>query len=468
MKVYFFNTLTGKKQEFCPQDPNLVKIYSCGPTVYNYNHIGNFRSYLFVDVLRRSLKLLGYNLNQTMNITDIDDKIINESIKNQISIEDFTKKWIDAFFEDLQTLNVDKVENYPRATESISEMMDIIKRLESNQMIYEKDGSIYYSIKNFNKYGELSKIDVSGMKSGARYDADEYEKEDIRDFVLWKSNKLENEKFWETPYGKGRPGWHLECSAMIRKVYNSGIDIHTGGVDLVFPHHENEIAQSKGAFPQESFVNYWLHCEHLLVENQKMSKSKGNFYTLRDLISKNYSPKAIRYTLLSFHYRTKLNFSLSRIDESEKAIQRIQNTLDRILEITNYEVVQSKPTHICANHCDEFLQALSDDLNVPKALACIFDSIKEFNLKLDTNSVSTNEALDISSYFYTIDQLLGILNFEKLQLELNDQEIEELIQKRVQARLDKNFKLADDIRNILTEKGIILEDTKTGIKWKRK
>lgn len=468
IEIKLYNTLTKEKEPLKTNTPGKAKIYSCGPTVYNYNHIGNFRYYVFVDVLRRTLKLLGYQVDHTMNITDIDDKIINNAIKQNVSIEEFTKKWIDAFFEDLKVLKIETLEHYPRATESIPEMMELIEKLEKNKLIYEKEGSIYFSISHFEGYGKLSKIDTSGMMSGVRYDADEYDKNDVRDFVLWKAPKLEGEKFWDTQYGKGRPGWHLECSAMIRKIYGkNGIDIHTGGVDLTFPHHENEIAQSEGAFPNENFVRAWVHCEHLLVENQKMSKSLGNYYTLRDLVAKNYSPKAIRYLLLSFHHRTKLNFSLSRIEECKKSIERMQNTLDRVLEKTNGKYVTTPPTGVAWESYDSFLNDLSDDLNIAKALSEIFELLKTINADLDKNIYSEADLLDITSFFYNINLLLDVLEFEK-QEEFLDTEIEKLIQERMDAKAHKDFKQADLIRNKLLSMGIILEDTKTGVKWKRK
>lgn len=466
--IYFYNSLSGKKEKFEPVDKNNVKIYSCGPTVYNYNHIGNFRSYLFVDVLRRTLKLLGYHLDQTMNVTDIDDKIIRESIARAIPIEEFTKPWKEAFFSDLKTLEVDSVEHYPQATESVEEMLKIIDRLKERGLAYEKEGSIYFSISHFEGYGKLSKIDTTGMMSGARYDADEYDKDNARDFVLWKAPKEEKEKSWETRHGKGRPGWHLECSAMIRQIYGSGIDIHTGGIDLLFPHHENEIAQSVGAFPNESFVKYWLHCEHLLVDGQKMSKSLGNFYTLRDLLNKGFDPKPIRYLLLSYHYRTKLNFSLSRIEESEKAINRIQNSLERVVELLNYEILESEPTSCAKEAYHKFLSALSDDLNTPEALASVFEFLPTINSGLDKNLWSREELLDISAYFYKINMLLAVLDFSKKQSSEADTEIEEMVQKRQEAKKAKDFATADQIRNELLSRGIILEDTKTGVKWKRK
>lgn len=467
-KFNIYNSYSNKKEIFEPEDPKAVKIYSCGPTVYNYAHIGNLRSFMFVDVLRRSLQLLGYGLDQTMNITDIDDKIIRESIAQGISIEEFTKPWTEAFFEDLNTLRIAKLEHYPKATESIDAMMEILDNLKQRGLAYEKEGSIYFSISHFEEYGKLSKIDTQGMISGARYDADEYDKDNVRDFVLWKAPKEEKEKSWNTRHGVGRPGWHLECSAMIHQIYGSKIDIHTGGIDLLFPHHENEIAQSRGAFPDRHFVKYWMHCEHLLVDGQKMSKSLGNFYTLRDILAKGYSPLPIRYLLLAYHYRTKLNFSLQRIAEAEKAISRIQNTLTRVLEKTDYEYKKEEPTLCAKESYEKFLNALADDLNTSEALARIFEYLPEINSQIDKESLSKEDLLDISAYFYKINHLLEVLDFSKPDLQIQDEEIERLIQERAEAKKEKNFKKADEIRNLLLQKGIILEDTKTGVKWKRK
>lgn len=466
MELQLYNTLTSTKEIFQPEDRQNVKVYSCGPTVYNYPHIGNIRSFMFVDTLRRTLKILGYGLNQTMNITDIDDKIIRDSMNEGLSVEEFTQKWIDIFFEELRTLKIEKVENYPRATQTIPDMLDMIEKLEENQLIYTKDGNTYFSIAKFDEYGRLSNLDISGIKSGVRYDADEYDKDDVRDFALWKAPKQDDEKCWDSKYGKGRPGWHLECSAMIRKIYQSGIDIHTGGVDLVFPHHENEIAQSRGAYPNDHFVKYWIHCEHLLVDGQKMSKRLGNFYTLRDILDKGFDPLSIRYLLLSFHYRTKLNFSFRRLEEAKKAIGKLQNTLDRVLSLTNYQVEKNVPKGFAKEAYQTFLEGLCDDLNVPKSLGEIFDFIKKVNSSLDASNLNEDDLLDITSYFYNIDQLLAVLDFEK-QETLLDSEIEELIEKRNQARKDKNYKLADEIRDNLLNMKIKLEDSKTGVKWKR-
>ena len=297
----------GVRQESVDKYPP-VTIYCCGPTVYNYAHIGNFRTYVFNDLLRRYIKFKGFSVNHAMNITDVDDKTIAGSMKEKISLKEYTERYTEIFFNDLKTLNIEPVEHNPRATDSVDAMDDIINKLDEKGIVYEQDGSLYFSIAKFPSYGRLSKLDTREIKSGARYDADEYKKDDVRDFALWKST-AEGEPSWTIKKGTGRPGWHIECSAMIRKIFGGTIDIHTGGVDLVFPHHENEIAQSEAAYG-EQFVRYWIHGEHLLVDGAKMSKSLGNFYTLNDLVEKGYAPRSIRYLLMSAHYRKQLNFSL--------------------------------------------------------------------------------------------------------------------------------------------------------------
>ncbi|EMM73643.1 cysteine--tRNA ligase [Leptospira weilii str. 2006001855] len=448
-----------------------MTVYSCGPTVYNFAHIGNLRAFLFVDVLRRSLKLLGYGVDMTMNITDIDDKIIRDSISSQKSIQEFTTPWTEAFFEDLKTVSAEFLEHYPKATESIPEMIEIIQRLQNQGLVYEKDGNLYFSIQKFEGYGKLSKIDTSGMKTGTRYDTDEYEKEDVRDFVLWKSPKLKGEASWKTLVGIGRPGWHLECSAMIRKVYGSGVDIHTGGVDLLFPHHENEIAQSEGAFPEESFVKTWLHSEHLLVEGQKMSKSKGNFYTLRDLVQQGLDPKAIRFLLISAHYRSKLNFSTDRIAEASANIRKIQNCLDRLLDLEPDMKIDSIFTFtlpLAQTWKKEFEESLADDLNISKALAVVFESLKQINSLLDTNQTDSKQRVEFIQILAYYDRIFGILNFESPKDPLIDSEIDSLIEERQTARKNKNFARSDAIRDQLLAQGILIEDTKDGVRWRRK
>ncbi|WP_061207249.1 cysteine--tRNA ligase [Leptospira santarosai] len=473
IEIQFYNSISGKKEKFSPANPHRVTVYSCGPTVYNFAHIGNLRAFLFVDVLRRSLKLLGYGVDMTMNITDIDDKIIRDSIASRKSIQEFTTPWTEAFFEDLKTVSAEFLEHYPKATDSIPEMIEIVQKLQSRGFVYEKDGNLYFSIQKFEGYGKLSKIDTSGMKAGTRYDTDEYEKEDVRDFVLWKSPKLEGETSWETLVGTGRPGWHLECSAMIRKIYGSGVDIHTGGVDLLFPHHENEIAQSEGAFPEESFVKTWLHSEHLLVEGQKMSKSKGNFYTLRDLVGQGLDPKAIRFLLISAHYRSKLNFSTDRIAEASANIRKIQNCLDRLSDVArNVKIDPSYSFHdkLTLGWKKEFEESLADDLNVSKALAVVFESLKTINTFLDSKKdrveeILAEEFIQILAYY---DRVFDVLDFEPPKDLLMDSEIDSLIKERQTARKNKDFARSDEIRDRLLAQGILIEDTKDGIRWRRK
>ncbi|EPG67028.1 cysteine--tRNA ligase [Leptospira wolffii] len=466
--VRFHNTLSGNKETFQPENPASVRIYSCGPTVYNFAHIGNLRAFLFVDFLRRSLKALGFGVDMTMNITDIDDKIIRDSLASGKNIREFTEPWILAFQEDLKTLNIEPLEHYPRATDSIKSMVDIVKHLQSKGLVYEKDGSLYYSIAKFKDYGRLSKIDVSGMKTGTRYDTDEYDKDDVRDFVLWKFPKQEGEPSWDTEIGSGRPGWHLECSAMIRDVYHSGVDIHTGGVDLTFPHHENEIAQSEGAYPEETFVRYWLHSEHLLVNGEKMSKSKGNFFTLRDLLNQGSDPKAVRFLLLSAHYRTKLNFTQDRLEEAGQSLMRIQNCVDRLLRSKDKAHSSEGGEDLFSDSRWEiFLDALADDLNVSKFLASVFEIVKETNQRLDQSGFSSQEIEKALAFFQKIDSILGILSFES-KGEVLDAEIDDLVRQRQEARKNKNFAESDRIRDKLNELGIIIEDTKDGLRWKRK
>ncbi|GBF37388.1 cysteine--tRNA ligase [Leptospira johnsonii] len=467
-EIRFHNSLSGNKEVFRPEFPDRVRVYSCGPTVYNFAHLGNLRAFLFVDLLRRALVAFGYKPDMTMNITDIDDKIIRESLAQGKGIREFTEPWVKAFQEDLESLNIQKLEHYPRATDSIPSMVEIIKHLQNQGLVYEKDGSLYYSISKFKNYGKLSKIDVSGMKTGTRYDTDEYDKDDVRDFVLWKFPKQDGEPSWETEIGSGRPGWHLECSAMVRDVYGSGVDIHTGGVDLTFPHHENEIAQSEGAYPEESFVKYWLHSEHLLVNGEKMAKSKGNFFTLRDLVKEGAEPRNIRFLLLSAHYRSKLNFTKERLEEAAQSVSKIQNCINRLLEELSKlgKTFQPKP-NMEIGSWDEFLDSLADDLNISKFLASVFELVKDSNQYLDQNSPEENEIIKRLRLFYKIDSILGVLSFER-KVEVLDSEIDELVRQRQEARKNKNFAEADRLRDKLNELGIILEDTKQGLRWKRR
>jgi cysteinyl-tRNA synthetase len=473
MAIKIYNTMSRKLEELIPggepkeqiTDYPPVTIYSCGPTVYSFAHIGNFRTFIFNDLLRRYLKFRGYSVDHAMNITDVDDKTIKGALAEGITLKEYTDKYTKIFFEDLKKLNIEPVEHNPRATESIEEMIDIIKKIDEKGIMYNSEGSLYFDISKFPQYGRLSNLDKREIKAGARYDADEYNKEDVRDFALWKAPK-ENEPFWETPYGPGRPGWHIECSAMIRKIFGKTIDIHTGGVDLIFPHHENEIAQSEAAYG-EKFVRYWLHVEHLLVDGAKMSKSAGNFYTLRDLLNMGYSPRPIRYLLISAHYRKQLNFTLEGIKHSEQALERIDNLIVRLRDIKKEEHNFNECDNLIAKLYFDFTEAMDNDLNISGALGVFFEFVSKVNTLISEEKLSKNDAEKIIAAINKLDSVFGFINFESEE-DVDAERIEALVQERIQAKKDKNFKRADEIRDMLKEEGIILEDTKDGTRWKRK
>lgn len=459
-----FNTLSRKVEEFKPLDYPKVKMYSCGPTVYDYAHIGNFRTFVTVDFLRRYLKWKKYEVLSVMNITDIDDKTIKKSNEEGVSLKDVTLKYENAFFEDLETLNCVRSDIHPRATEHIEEMIELCKDLEKKGLTYISQGSLYYRISSFEKYGILSKIDKEGILEGARIDSDEYEKESARDFVLWKGKK-EGEPYWSSPWGDGRPGWHLECSAMSKKYLGEVFDIHTGGVDLIFPHHENEIAQSCGATGLEP-VKYWFHIEHLLVNGEKMSKSKGNFYTLRDLLQKGFDPMAIRFLLLSVPYRKRLNFTLEGIDSAKSSIKRIESFKIRIEdEKEKYQNIESQSNlEELKNHKKRFEESLEDDLNTAEALGGIFEYIREANSLMDKGEFS-KEGVNLS--FELLSEFEEIFGISISRRESLEKEVERKILEREEARKKKDFALADKIRNELKEKGVILEDTPKGVRWRK-
>ena len=460
--IKFYNTLKGEIEVFQPIEPGKVKLYTCGPTVYDYAHIGNFRAYIFEDLLKRTLKYFGYKVIHVMNITDVDDKTIAGSQEEGKTLNEFTEKYIKAFFEDIETLNIEKADYYPRATEHINEMVKIIKGLIEKGYAYEKDGSIYFKIASFPEYGQLSKIKIEDLKSTGRVDTDEYTKEDVHDFVLWKAKK-EGEPYWETELGPGRPGWHIECSAMSMKYLGETFDIHCGGVDNIFPHHENEIAQSE-AYTGKKFVNYWLHCHHLIVNGEKMSKSKGNFYTLRDLLAKKYNPKAIRFLLMSTHYRKVLDFTFEGLKQATSAVQRIQNF---IYELENRSFPEGKSKEIeevLTETSKKFDEGLEDDLNISVSLTSLFSMIKKINILINKNKVFKQDIEAILNWLKKINSVLGILEFEERK-ELPP-DILEKIKEREKARREKNYALADKIREELLKQGIILEDTKEGTRWK--
>ena len=462
----FYNTINRKKEDFKPIKDGEVKLYTCGPTVYNYAHIGNFRAYIFEDLLRRSLEFSGYNVYQVMNITDIDDKTIRRSIEDKVSLNDLTDKYTDAFFEDLDKLNILKAHEYPRATKFVKEIIEMIETLEKKGYAYKvDDGSVFFRVSKFSEYGRLANLNPDEMKVGGRVDNDEYEKEEIRDFALWKGYKQEDGPVsWDSPWGKGRPGWHIECSAMSTHYLGSSFDIHCGGVDNIFPHHENEIAQSKCAL-DDKFVNYWLHNEHLLVDSQKMSKSLGNFFTIRDILDKGYKPEALRYVLISSHYRQKLNFTLNRLDDAQKAINKLRE-LNRRLNNVNSEGEgdSSKIEEINNLVIEQFRLSLEDDLNISEALGALYKWVNKVFVLLDSNNINKIESKACIEVLSRIDLVLGVVD-SKSDL---SPEMKKLISDRELARKNKDWQESDRIRDLLKSKGVLIEDTPEGTTWKFK
>ena len=463
--IRLFNTLTREKEVFMPMEAGKVRMYTCGPTVYDYAHIGNFRAFIFEDLLKRWLKYRGFNVTHVMNLTDVDDKTIKGSQSQNIPLKQFTDFYANAFFDDAAALNIEPADVYPRATEHISKMVALIKTLLAKGFAYKgNDGSIYFAISKFPDYGKLSKIQVHELKKGARVNVDEYAKEEAQDFALWKAWTPEDgDVYWETELGKGRPGWHIECSAMSMEYLGETFDIHVGGIDNMFPHHENEIAQSEAA-TGKPFVHYWLHNEHLQVEGRKMAKRFGNFYTFRDLQKKGCDPMAIRYLLLSTHYRQQFNFTFEGLEAAKSAVERLSNVMLRLLD-ANGNGCQEKINQIVNNAETCFGNAMDDDLNVSIALASLFDFVREVNNLLDSNSVSKEEATQIYSLLANLNLVLGVVS-EITKTENLPRGAQELIAKREQARKAKDWKTADVLRQQLKDMGVTIEDTKQGIKWK--
>ena len=390
MALRFTNTMTRIREEFKPLDNNNVRLYTCGPTVYDFAHIGNFRTYMFEDLLHRYLEYKGYRVTQVMNITDIDDKTIKGSIRDKISLAEYTKKYKEAFFEDLDCLGIKRADVYPEATTHIDEMVSLVKALVERGIAYEVDGNYYFSIPKFPEYGKLSHIDLSGLKAGARVASDEYEKESVSDFALWKAwDENDGDVFWETELGKGRPGWHLECSAMSMKYLGESFDIHCGGVDNMFPHHENEIAQAEAA-TGKTFVKYWMHSEHLIVEGKKMSKSFNNFYTLRQILEKGYSPLAVRYVLMATHYRQQLNFTFDGLDAARNALERYNDFYTNLADYPGGDS-SGEANDFVKNALAHFEENLDDDLNISGALGVVFDFIRDINRLRAENKLSVEE-----------------------------------------------------------------------------
>jgi cysteinyl-tRNA synthetase len=476
-EIRLHNTLSGKIEAFVPLKEGEVKMYTCGPTVYDYAHIGNYRTFVFQDILRRFLKLRGFKMAHVMNLTDVDDRIIARAAAAGVGIRDYTEKYVRAFFDDCKTLNIESPEHWIRATEHVDEMAKLIKELQDKGYTYTSDGSIYYRIAKFPEYGKLSKIDVSGILPGARVDNDQYEKESARDFALWKAPK-KGEHFWETAIGSGRPGWHIECSAMAMKYLGETLDIHTGGIDLAFPHHENEIAQSEAA-TGKPFVRYWMHAEHLLVEGEKMSKSLGNFYTLRDLFAKGYKPSALRFALASVPYRKQLNFTFDGLQQATNSVERLRNFADRLKSGKFPEGNQPGMAERVASAAKEFDEGLSDDLNTARALAAIFDLVREANIVMDKGEFRQGDVAVVRDLLAAFDKVFAVIeDNDGAKLKAlgyggdggpSDSDIEKLVAERQAARQRKDFAESDRIRKELADRGILIEDSKDGsVRWKRK
>jgi cysteinyl-tRNA synthetase len=461
------NTLSGKLEEFRPMVEGEAKFYYCGPTVWDYGHIGNFRSAIAADVIRRYLKFKGLRVTQVMNLTDVDDRIIAKAQENGKSIDDYTAQYIDAFWEDFDALGCERPEVAPRATRHIPEMVSLIEKLEERGHAYQTEGSIYYRIKSFPEYGKLSKINLAGNIDGAseRVDTDKYEKEDARDFALWKAPNKPEETAWDANIGRGRPGWHIECSAMSMKYLGETFDLHVGGVDLVFPHHENEIAQSEGATGRQ-FVRYWLHFEHLKVEGETMSKSKGNYYTFRDLAAQGFSAAAVRYFLLSVPCRKQLNFTFDALKGAEKTVASLRDFRARLEEAKAEPGREDALSDATKRALTEFEAGMDDDLNTSVALAAIHDLTREVNTVLAKRRLREANKREVIEAVNLFDSVLNV--FGDPPSEILDGEIQKLIDERQEARHRRDFNRADEIRDQLAERGIVLEDTKDGVRPKRR
>ena len=464
MKLY--NTLTQQKETFVPIEAGKVRMYSCGPTVYNYFHIGNARPFIVFDVLRRFLEYTGYEVTFIQNFTDVDDKIINRSHEEGISPGDVSEKYIQEYFTDADALGIKRASVHPKVSEHMPEIIEMIKTLEEKGLAYNVDGNVYYRVDAFNDYGKLSKQSIDDLKSGARIDVND-EKESPLDFALWKKKK-DGEPYWESPWGQGRPGWHIECSAMSKKHLGETIDIHGGGQDLIFPHHENEIAQSEGCCGKP-FANYWVHNGYINIDNEKMSKSKGNFFTVRD-IAKTFDLEAVRMFLLMAHYRSPVNFSEPLLKQAASALERLYTAkfqMDFLLEFaTTKSATEAEQVWIdsLAKYKNDFIAAMDDDINTADAIAVIFELVRDLNSNLD----ATSSQPAIIAGQNTFAELTGVLGLAVKEKETNlDEAVEDLIAQRQAARKAKDFKRADEIRDELLAKGIVLEDTREGVKWKK-
>ncbi len=477
MALRLHNTLTRTVEEFEPVEDRHVRMYTCGPTVYDRAHIGNFRAFTWEDLLRRYLKWRGYRVTQVMNLTDVDDRTIQAAIDRGLSLDQVTAPVTRSFFEDWETLGLETVEQNPRATEHVPQMIDLVRRLEQGGFTYEKDGSVYFAIDRLPGYGRLANIDPDALRPAGRVEGDEnYSKENPRDFVLWKGGARSHEgdiAVWDSPWGPGRPGWHLECSAMAMEYLGETLDIHTGGVDNIFPHHVNEIAQSEAATGRQ-FSNWWLHAEHLLSEGEKMSKSLGNFYTVESLLNRGHRPSAIRYLLLSAHYRTQLNFTLEGLKDADRAVGRLYELRRRLEETPVAEAAATGSADledVAERWRRAFIEALDDDLNVSDALAATFTMVREANLTLDGSDRSPAPGLAaVRAALEDFDSVFGVLSLRELEETADSAELEQWIEERIGARAAareaSDFGLADAIRDELLERGVALEDGPAGTRWK--
>ncbi|HEY4900854.1 MAG TPA: cysteine--tRNA ligase [Terriglobales bacterium] len=495
MALQLFNTLSGKVEEFHPLEDNLVRMYACGPTVYDYGHIGNFRTFVAVDVLRRFLKQSGYQIKHVMNITDVEDKIIRNAARDGLTVQEYTRKYTDAFLEDADALNIQHPELLAKATEHIQEMAHFIAVLRDKGFAYQTDdGSYYFRIAKFPEYGKLSKKDFEGMTDGARVDVDEYEKDNARDFALWKAPKP-GEAMWETEIGPGRPGWHIECSQMSMKYLGESFDIHAGGEDLIFPHHENEIAQSE-ALTGKPFVKVWVHARFLLVEGEKMAKSAGNFFTVRDLVLMGHKPSSIRFLLMSVPYRKQLNFTFDGLTQAANSVERLRN-FKRRLETSQFPAGANPAiAELAEKSATEMRAAMEDDLNTARALGAVFDLVRDANAAADNGQVHQDDAPKLLKVLDQFEEIFAVLkdddgakvratvewakaegNADKISAaaaelakaaSLSDEDVEKLVAEHSQARKTRDFARSDAIRYQLAENGIILENTKEGVRWKRK
>jgi cysteinyl-tRNA synthetase len=492
MTLHLFNTLTGQVDALAPAPGEPLRIYACGPTVYDYGHIGNFRTFLEIDVLRRFLRLNGVPLRHVMNITDVDDKIIRNAAAAGVTIGEYTVKFEQAFFEDLDSLRVERPEIIARATEHIPRMVELVQKLAAAGAAYRtEDGSWYFRLAAFPEYGKLSKKDLSGMEDGARVDLDEYEKDSARDFALWKAAKP-GETSWDTPLGRGRPGWHIECSAMAMEYLGDSFDLHAGGEDLMFPHHENEIAQSESV-THKTFARHWMHVRFLLVDGRKMSKSEGNFYTLRDLLLKGYKASAVRLALISVPYRRQLNFTFDGLTNATNAIERLRTLHQRLIK-GNFPAGQSPALESAAQQAEKvFVAALADDLNTAEASAPVFELVRAANTAIDQGLLHAGDRDAILEVLKKFDAVFDVIEDrdegptrralewaaqagrqDEIAPELlarqsiTDAEVEALLAERTQVKKQRQFARADQIRNELAEKGIVIEDSKDGVRWKRK